>query len=58
MTYIPKSGDDCVFDPMNSHLRFKLKLTNGTGAMSITPEGGIDSISQRLDFTMEVMFLN
>ena len=41
---IPKSGSNAVFDPMNSYLRFKLKLTNGTGAMTVTPAGNIDSI--------------
>ena len=25
---IPKSGDNCVFDPMNSFLRFKLILSD------------------------------
>ena len=46
---IPKSGSNAVFDPMNSYLRFKLKLTNGTGAMTVTPAGNIDSIFRRLD---------
>ena len=46
---IPKSGSNAVFDPANSYLRFKLKLANGTGAMSITPAGCIDSIFRRLD---------
>ena len=46
---IPKSGSNAVFDPMNSYLRFKLKLTNATGAMSIIPDGCIDSIFRRLD---------
>ena len=46
---IPKSGSNAVFDPMNSYLRFKLKLTNGTGAMTVIPAGNIDSIFRRLD---------
>ena len=43
---VPKSGSNA---PANSYLRFKLKLANGTGAMSITPAGCIDSIFRRLD---------
>ena len=46
---IPKSGNDCVFDPMNSHFRFKLNLANSTGDVSITPSECIDSIFWRLD---------
>ena len=46
---IPKSGSNVVFDPMNSSLRFKLKLANGTGSMPITSAGCIDSIFRRLD---------
>ena len=39
---VPQTGNDCVFDPMNSYLRFKLNLTNSTGAVNITPSGCID----------------
>ena len=34
---------------MNPHLRFKLKLTTGTEATTITPAGCIDSIFGTLD---------
>ena len=31
---IPKSGDKCVFDPMNSILRFKLNVQYSSGVIS------------------------
>ena len=46
---VPQTGNDCVFDPNNSYLRFKLNLANSTGDVAVTPSGCIDSIFRRLD---------
>ena len=39
---VPKSGDNCVFDPMNNFLRFKLTLSDTAAAGGIP--GGIKQI--------------
>ena len=49
---IPKSGDNCVFDPMNSFLRFKLTLSdtaNSAGGINVNLCGNADCIFRRMD---------
>ena len=49
---IPKSGDSCVFDPMNSFLRFKLTLSdtaNTAGGITAKLCGNADCLFRRLD---------
>jgi hypothetical protein len=49
---IPKSGDNCVFDPMNSFLRYKITLTdtaNTAGGINVNLCGNADCIFRRMD---------
>ena len=49
---IPKSGDNCVFDPMNSFLRFKLTMSdtaNTAGGIAVDLCGNADCLFRRLD---------
>jgi len=46
---IPKSGDRCVFDPMNSFLRFKLNVQNSQGIITLAMGGSCDSVFRRLE---------
>ena len=58
---IPKTGDSCCFDPMNSFLRFKLTISdtaNTAGGIAVDFCGNTDCLFRRLKFIKEVMFLN
>ena len=52
---IPKSGDNCVFDPMNSFLRYKITVSDtagggGTvGGFNMNLCGNADCIFRRMD---------
>ena len=45
---VPQTGNDCVFDPMNSYLRSKINLASATSYVNITPSGCIDSIFSKI----------
>ena len=49
---IPKSGDNCVFDPMNSFLHFKLTMSdtvNTAGGINVNLCGNADCLLRSLD---------